>query len=41
MDSGSEGGSTGTFFIALKNDDVVNLQVGNIGDSRVIACING
>lgn len=41
MDSGNEGGSTGTFFIAIKNDDVVKLQVGNIGDSRVIACING
>lgn len=41
MDSGREGGSTGTFFIAMKEGDKVHLQVGNVGDSRVVACING
>ncbi|EPY41152.1 protein phosphatase [Angomonas deanei] len=41
MDTGREGGSTGTFFIALKEGNTVSLQVGNVGDSRVIACING
>lgn len=41
MDTGRDGGSTGTFFIAVKNEETVHLQVGNVGDSRVIACING
>lgn len=39
--SDRDGGSTGTFFLALKKDNKVHLQVGNVGDSRVIACING
>ncbi|KAK7200377.1 protein phosphatase [Novymonas esmeraldas] len=41
MDSGREGGSTGTFFVARKEGNSVHMQVGNVGDSRVIACING
>lgn len=41
MKSDREGGSTGTFFLATKKDNTVHLQVGNVGDSRVIACING
>ncbi|AIN98940.1 protein phosphatase, putative [Leishmania panamensis] len=41
MDSGREGGSTGTFFVALKEGNKVHLQVGNVGDSRVVACIDG
>lgn len=41
MDSGRDGGSTGTFFIARKEGNKVSLQVGNVGDSRVVACING
>ncbi|GET89169.1 protein phosphatase, putative [Leishmania tarentolae] len=41
MDSGREGGSTGTFFVALKEGKKVHLQVGNVGDSRVVACIDG
>lgn len=41
MDSGREGGSTGTFFVARKEGDKMFMQVGNVGDSRVIACIGG
>lgn len=41
LDSDRDGGSTGTFFLAMKKDNKVHLQVGNVGDSRVIACING
>lgn len=36
-----EGGSTGTFFLVNKVGDAMHLQVGNVGDSRVIACIDG
>lgn len=36
-----DGGSTGTFFLVHKIDDAMHLQVGNVGDSRVIACIEG
>lgn len=36
-----DGGSTGTFFIARKKGDTMKLQVGNVGDSRVLAFING
>lgn len=36
-----DGGSTGTFFLASKDGDTVHLQVGNVGDSRVVACIDG
>lgn len=41
MNSGREGGSTGTFFFAMKEGNKVKLQVGNVGDSRVIARIDG
>eukprot|EP00796_Vickermania_ingenoplastis_P003844 gene3844-2724_t len=41
LESDRDGGSTGTFFLALKKDNNVHLQVGNVGDSRVVACING
>ncbi|EAN99708.1 phosphatase 2C, putative [Trypanosoma cruzi] len=41
MDLGREGGSTGTFFAAMKKDDNIHLQVGNVGDSRVLVCVNG
>ncbi|CCW63416.1 unnamed protein product [Phytomonas sp. EM1] len=41
MNSGREGGSTGTFFIGIKEGNAIHLQVGNVGDSRVVACING
>lgn len=39
--SDRDGGSTGTFFLAQKKNKQVHLQVGNVGDSRVVACING
>lgn len=35
------GGSTGTFFLARHRDNKFSLQVGNVGDSRVLLCING
>jgi protein phosphatase len=41
LDTGREGGSTGTFFIATKKGDTVELQVGNVGDSRVLLCKKG
>ncbi|KAG5502809.1 hypothetical protein JKF63_04577 [Porcisia hertigi] len=41
LDTEREGGSTGTFFVARKEGDKMQLQVGNVGDSRVVACING
>lgn len=41
MNSNRNGGSTGTFFIARKDGPLVHLQVGNVGDSRVLASING
>ncbi|RNF01219.1 putative phosphatase 2C [Trypanosoma conorhini] len=41
MDLGRDGGSTGTFFSAMKKDTAVHLQVGNVGDSRVLVCVNG
>jgi protein phosphatase len=39
--SGQEGGSTGTFVLATVEGTTVRLQVGNVGDSRVLACKNG
>ena len=41
LDTGRDGGSTGTFFLATKDGNSVHLQVGNVGDSRVIVCKNG
>lgn len=41
LESGRDGGSTGTFFLAIKEGNNVHLQVGNVGDSRVVASING
>ena len=41
MATGKEGGSTGTFFLATKSGNVVSLQVGNVGDSRVLLCKDG
>lgn len=41
LDEGREGGSTGTFFMATKKGNTVHLQVGNVGDSRVLVCKNG
>ncbi|ORC91793.1 protein phosphatase [Trypanosoma theileri] len=41
MDLGQEGGSTGTFFAAMKKENSIHLQVGNVGDSRVLVCVNG
>lgn len=41
MNLSRDGGSTGTFFAAVKHADTVHLQVGNVGDSRVLICVNG
>nr|CCD16615.1 unnamed protein product [Trypanosoma congolense IL3000] len=41
MDMVREGGSTGTFFIGMKDNNTVHLQVGNVGDSRVLVCVDG
>lgn len=43
LDNNPQGGSTGTFFIAEHQsaENVVTLQVGNVGDSRVLVCRNG
>lgn len=41
LDEGREGGSTGTFFLATKKGNSVELQVGNVGDSRVLLCKGG
>lgn len=41
LSRGVDGGSTGTFFLVHKTDDNMHLQVGNVGDSRVIACVGG
>ena len=41
LDNNPQGGSTGTFFIGMREGDKINLQVGNVGDSRVLARING
>lgn len=39
--SGTDGGSTGTFFVATLKGQTVHLQVGNVGDSRVLASKGG
>ena len=39
--AGTDGGSTGTFFVAEVKGNTVHLQVGNVGDSRVLACKGG
>lgn len=39
--AGTDGGSTGTFFLATVKGNTVSLQVGNVGDSRVLACKGG
>eukprot|EP01060_Flectonema_neradi_P009063 TRINITY_DN1648_c0_g1_i4.p1 TRINITY_DN1648_c0_g1~~TRINITY_DN1648_c0_g1_i4.p1 ORF type:complete len:482 (+),score=96.73 TRINITY_DN1648_c0_g1_i4:75-1448(+) len=36
LESGEEGGSTGTFMFATKKGDGYHLQVGNVGDSRIV-----
>ena len=36
LQGGKEGGSTGTFLFAIKQGDGYHLQVGNVGDSRVV-----
>jgi protein phosphatase len=41
LDTGKDGGSTGTFFLATREGSTVRLQVGNVGDSRVLVCKNG
>ena len=41
LDDNPQGGSTGTFFLATRKGDKAELQVGNVGDSRVIARIGG
>jgi len=43
MDNNPQGGSTGTFFIAEHDstEGAVSLQVGNVGDSRVLVCRDG
>jgi protein phosphatase len=41
LDTGKDGGSTGTFFLATKEGMSVHLQVGNVGDSRVLVSKNG
>ncbi|CBH16961.1 protein phosphatase 2C, putative [Trypanosoma brucei gambiense DAL972] len=41
MDKACDGGSTGTFFVGMKENNTVHLQVGNVGDSRVLVCVDG
>lgn len=41
LDSGREGGSTGTFFLVTRKETQMHLQVGNVGDSRVLVCKKG
>lgn len=41
LETEKSGGSTATFFIASVDGEKCHLQVGNIGDSRVLACIDG
>jgi len=41
LDNLPQGGSTGTFFFAIRDGDKATLQVGNVGDSRVLARIGG
>ncbi|KAG8343179.1 putative Protein phosphatase 2C [Trypanosoma vivax] len=41
MDMVRDGGSTGTFFVGMREGNNVHLQVGNVGDSRVLVCVNG
>lgn len=41
IDAKRTGGSTGTFFFAEKMNDTIQLTVGNVGDSRVLACKDG
>lgn len=41
LSNNPQGGSTGTFFIAQRQGDKVNLQIGNVGDSRVLARVGG
>ena len=36
VDAQRDGGSTGTFFFATKKDNTFHLQVGNVGDSRIL-----
>jgi protein phosphatase len=41
IDDNPTGGSTGTFFIAMREGDDFKLQIGNVGDSRVLVCKDG
>jgi protein phosphatase len=41
IDAKRTGGSTGTFCIAQKIGDNIHLQIGNVGDSRVLVCKDG
>ena len=41
LDREGEGGSTGTYFMAYKEGNIVKLQVANVGDSRVLVSKKG